>query len=175
VLWAARAATVARLFAEHGVDPARLGIIGWGQVRPLADNTTPEGRNLNRRVLVVVLSDRTAPSRFYTDPHPLDADPLVAMDEAAIPRALPTARVTAADETTPADGEVSAAPAAGPTLRQAADSAVAAEPSAGRVTAPAGPAAREVTMPAAGVLVPTANAAPMGGAPRRNPPAAPLQ
>jgi chemotaxis protein MotB len=174
-LSAARAATVARLFSEHGVDPARLGIIGWGEVRPLADNSTPEGRNLNRRVLVVVLSDRTAPSRFYTDPHPLDDAPLVAMDEAAIPRALPTARVTAADETTPADGEVPAASPAGPTLRQAADSTVATAPTAAGATAPAGPAAREATIPAAGVLMPTANAAPMGGAPRRNPPAAPLQ
>jgi chemotaxis protein MotB len=167
-LSAARAATVARLFSEHGVNPDRLGIIGWGQVRPLADNTTVEGRNLNRRVLVVVLSDRSAPSRFYTDPHPLEEAPLVAMSEAAIPRELPTARVTAADET-PADGEVPAVPAAGPTLRQATDSTVAAAPSAGRATAPAEPSAQSVTIPAAGVLVPTANAAPMGGAPRRNP------
>jgi chemotaxis protein MotB len=173
-LSAARAATVARLFSEHGVNPDRLGIIGWGQVRPLADNSTAEGRNLNRRVLVVVLSDRTAPSRFYTDPHPLDAAPMVAMSEAAIPRELPTARVTAADET-PVDGEVPAAPATGPTLRQTADSTVAAAPSAGRATASAAPAAQVETVPAAGVLVPTANAAPVGGAPRRNPPAAPLQ
>lgn len=72
-LSAARAASVARLFAEHGVSPARLGIMGWGEVRPIADNATAEGRNRNRRVLVVVLSDRDAPSRFTSDPEHLSA------------------------------------------------------------------------------------------------------
>ena len=66
-LSAARAASVARLFAEHGVDPERLGIVGWGQYRPAADNTSEDGRNKNRRVLVVVLSDKAAPRRFYTN------------------------------------------------------------------------------------------------------------
>ena len=66
-LSAARAASVARLFAEHGVDPERLGIVGWGQYRPAAANESEEGRNRNRRVLVVVLSDKAAPRRFYAN------------------------------------------------------------------------------------------------------------
>jgi chemotaxis protein MotB len=66
-LSAARAASVARLFAENGVDPNRMGIIGWGEYRPAADNASEEGRNRNRRVLVVVLSDQQAPARFYSD------------------------------------------------------------------------------------------------------------
>ncbi|GFZ86092.1 flagellar motor protein MotD [Dyella caseinilytica] len=66
-LSAARAASVARLFTEHGVDPERLGIVGWGQYRPAADNENEDGRNKNRRVLVVVLSDKAAPQRFYTN------------------------------------------------------------------------------------------------------------
>jgi chemotaxis protein MotB len=66
-LSAARAASVARLFAEHGVDPERLGIVGWGQYRPAADNTSTDGRNKNRRVLVVVLSDKAGPRRFYAN------------------------------------------------------------------------------------------------------------
>ncbi|MFC5740509.1 flagellar motor protein MotD [Dyella tabacisoli] len=71
-LSAARAASVARLFVEQGIDPSRLGIIGWGEIRPAADNVSEEGRNRNRRVLVVVLSDRSAPVRFYSDAnHPL--------------------------------------------------------------------------------------------------------
>lgn len=70
-LSAARAASVARLFAEHGVDPDRLGIMGWGEVRPIADNATADGRNRNRRVLVVVLSDRQGPSRFTSDANAL--------------------------------------------------------------------------------------------------------
>jgi chemotaxis protein MotB len=66
-LSAARAASVARLFAEHGVAPDRLGIIGWGEYHPSVPNDTADGRNRNRRVLVVVLSDRAAPTRFYSN------------------------------------------------------------------------------------------------------------
>ncbi|MDE2156652.1 MAG: flagellar motor protein MotD [Xanthomonadaceae bacterium] len=66
-LSAARAATVARLFAGHGVRPDRLGIVGWGEVRPIADNATAEGRNHNRRVLVVVMNDRDTPDGFRGD------------------------------------------------------------------------------------------------------------
>ncbi len=66
-LSAARAASVARLFSEHGVSPHRMGIIGWGQFRPAADNATAQGRNRNRRVLVVVLSDKATPTRYSSD------------------------------------------------------------------------------------------------------------
>jgi chemotaxis protein MotB len=66
-LSAARAASVARLFSEQGVDPSRLGIMGWGEFRPSADNATEDGRNRNRRVLIVVLSEESAPQRFYND------------------------------------------------------------------------------------------------------------
>jgi chemotaxis protein MotB len=66
-LSAARAASVARLFTESGISPTRLGIIGWGQFRPAADNATVEGRNRNRRVLVVVLSDHATPMRYSGD------------------------------------------------------------------------------------------------------------
>jgi len=62
-LSAARAASVARLFAGHGVQSGRLGIVGWGDVRPIADNSTSDGRNHNRRVLVVVEADRNGSAR----------------------------------------------------------------------------------------------------------------
>lgn len=52
----ARAATVLRIFASRGVAPDRLAVVGYGEFRPLAGNDTPEGRNMNRRVVVVVLS-----------------------------------------------------------------------------------------------------------------------
>jgi chemotaxis protein MotB len=88
-LSAARAASVARLFADKGVDPGRLGIIGWGQFRPAADNASEEGRNRNRRVLVVVLSDGNAPSRFYSDAdHPI-ADAPKPVDATTPPTTLP--------------------------------------------------------------------------------------
>ena len=58
-LSAGRAATVVRLLAQQGLDPARMAAIGFGEFRPIADNSTPEGRQENRRVTVVVLADRS--------------------------------------------------------------------------------------------------------------------
>ncbi|WP_053096249.1 flagellar motor protein MotD [Frateuria defendens] len=83
-LSAARAASVVHLFAEHGVAPARLGIIGWGEYRPAADNATAEGRNRNRRVLVVVLSDDQAPARFFSTPEQKQAGRLPAPVQAGV-------------------------------------------------------------------------------------------
>jgi chemotaxis protein MotB len=49
-LAAARASQVVRLFEKEGVEPARLSVISFGQWAPVADNGTPEGRALNRRI-----------------------------------------------------------------------------------------------------------------------------
>lgn len=106
-LSAARAASVARLFAEHGVDPERLGIVGWGQYRPSADNTSVDGRNRNRRVLVVVLSDKAAPRRFYTNSNQInqtaDADDDTKHDQENVPSPGPvvTAQPSAPEQTPP--------------------------------------------------------------------------
>lgn len=92
-LSAARAASVARLFALSGVVADRLGIIGWGDVRPKADNATVEGRNQNRRVLVVVMSNRTAPNREQSDPQ--HAAEMAGLENPPAPAfdTLPTVRV----------------------------------------------------------------------------------
>jgi chemotaxis protein MotB len=102
-LSAARAASVARLFSEQGVDPERLGIVGWSEYRPSADNGTEDGRNHNRRVLIVVLSDDNAPKRFYNDAAHMgqlvDNDtsaPANAASVAAVPQ--PKAAVATSDE-----------------------------------------------------------------------------
>ena len=54
-LSAARAATVVRRFAAQGIDPARMTLIGLGEQRPVAPNETFQGRDRNRRVVLVVL------------------------------------------------------------------------------------------------------------------------
>ncbi len=54
-LSAARAASVARLLIDTGIDPHRLAIAGRGEFQPEASNTTEEGRNHNRRVKLIVL------------------------------------------------------------------------------------------------------------------------
>lgn len=55
-LSAARAGSVVRVLANHGVDPSRLAVIGYGEQRPLKANDSAEGRNANRRVVIVILS-----------------------------------------------------------------------------------------------------------------------
>ena len=47
-----RALAVKDSFVHMGVDPSRMTAIGFGEDYPLADNGTPEGRRINRRVEV---------------------------------------------------------------------------------------------------------------------------
>ena len=56
-LSAGRAASVVHIFSDEGVDPFRLAAIGYGEFRPIALNTTAEGRRRNRRVVIVILSE----------------------------------------------------------------------------------------------------------------------
>ena len=56
-LSAARAASVVHLFMQAGMQPERMAAIGLGEYRPIADNSSEEGRNKNRRVVLVVLAD----------------------------------------------------------------------------------------------------------------------
>lgn len=59
-LSAARAASVVHLFMRQGVDPARMTVAGFGEYKPAGDNASVEGRNRNRRVVIVVLADDAA-------------------------------------------------------------------------------------------------------------------
>lgn len=59
-----RAANVVRLFQASGIDPVRLAAIGLGEHRPVADNGTPEGRNRNRRVVVVIMAGDRLPEQY---------------------------------------------------------------------------------------------------------------
>lgn len=43
----------ALLTTSYGIDPSRLSANGLGQTVPAAPNTTPEGRQQNRRVELV--------------------------------------------------------------------------------------------------------------------------
>jgi chemotaxis protein MotB len=55
-LSAARAGSVVRVLQGQGVGPERLAVIGYGEQRPVQSNDTEQGRNANRRVVVVILS-----------------------------------------------------------------------------------------------------------------------
>ena len=54
-LSAARAASVVHLLDRYGIKPDRMSAIGYGEYKPVADNDTEEGRQKNRRVVLVVL------------------------------------------------------------------------------------------------------------------------
>jgi outer membrane protein OmpA-like peptidoglycan-associated protein len=53
-LSARRASAVAGVLLEQGVDPARVHSFGRGENEPVATNLTPEGRQQNRRVEIII-------------------------------------------------------------------------------------------------------------------------
>ncbi len=50
-----RAQAVYNYLVQKGIDKNRLGIKGWGELKPIATNTTVTGRSLNRRVEIIIL------------------------------------------------------------------------------------------------------------------------
>ncbi len=56
-LSSARAASIARLFELSSILSERLSIVGYGDTRPVADNSTAEGKEENRRVVIVVMAN----------------------------------------------------------------------------------------------------------------------
>lgn len=54
----ARANTVRDYLEEHGVDPERMIVVGYGDTRPVWSNETDEGKAKNRRVDVVILRNK---------------------------------------------------------------------------------------------------------------------
>ena len=59
LLSAARAEAVRRYLVDKGVAAERLVAEGYGEERPIADNTTPEGREENRRVELHIVEWKT--------------------------------------------------------------------------------------------------------------------
>jgi len=53
-LSSSRAVSVVNLLAFSGVQPQQLSAVGYGEYRPVADNTSDEGRANNRRVVLRV-------------------------------------------------------------------------------------------------------------------------
>lgn len=53
-LSSARAASVVHLFMREGLKPDRMSVVGAGEYKPLAGNDSEDGRNRNRRVVLVI-------------------------------------------------------------------------------------------------------------------------
>jgi chemotaxis protein MotB len=56
-LSAARAASVVHLFTRFGVDATRMSAIGYGEYQTVGDNSSEEGRQKNRRVAIIILTE----------------------------------------------------------------------------------------------------------------------
>ena len=62
-LSAARALAAVHFLTERaGVDPRRVGAMGYGEYRPVADNATAEGRAKNRRIAITILPEELIPA-----------------------------------------------------------------------------------------------------------------
>lgn len=86
-LSAARAASVVHLFISERFSPDRLVMVGYGQYRPKADNTSDVGRNANRRVVLMVLATQEAARPpAATAPKPEPARDLPAYPAAPVPQ-----------------------------------------------------------------------------------------
>jgi chemotaxis protein MotB len=51
----ARALNVVHLMIQEGIEPQNISAAGYGEFQPRADNSTPEGRKLNRRIEIIML------------------------------------------------------------------------------------------------------------------------
>jgi chemotaxis protein MotB len=46
-----------RLINDHNINPSKIAATGYGEYRPLTDNSTPEGRAVNRRVEIKLVTE----------------------------------------------------------------------------------------------------------------------
>jgi len=62
-----RSINVLRFLDEsEDVEPSRMSAVSFGKYRPLVESNTPEGRSINRRVDIVILTDKQT-QRDYND------------------------------------------------------------------------------------------------------------
>ena len=79
----ARASSVVRLFAKNGINPARMGAIGYGEFRPKAANDSIVNRQKNRRVVIRMMTgeDVFAETSPFADRKAELVDPVPVFEE----------------------------------------------------------------------------------------------
>jgi chemotaxis protein MotB len=162
-LSSARAARVVRLFIDRGIRPQRLLAVGYGQFHPVADNGTSEGRQKNRRVVLVVLASRANSKAVNKDlrdvgksagnpPEDVYEDKgILTPEEAALPPTVLPAVATAGTAATPPESPAVPGPAAAKPSPPASTPPAPPDGPAG-VTRRAVAVPPETTLPAAGTV-----------------------
>jgi Flagellar motor protein len=100
-LSSARATAVVRLLADSGVDPAQLSAAGFAEFRPVADNTTEEGRAANRRVVLMVARHAVERPTVPLEQVPPTASATSAEEPTATPPVEPAIEAVAEPPVTP--------------------------------------------------------------------------
>jgi len=145
-LSAARAGSVVRVLAKRGVDPVRLAVIGYGEQRPLQSNDTAQGRNANRRVVIVILSTQLQRKEGDLSEATAGIPTVVGEGGSATPAAAapsPSAMALPGEGATPAGlaAAATSSPAAATGASRPVASSGASRPDAASATAPAAIAA----------------------------------
>ncbi|MBV8062192.1 MAG: OmpA family protein [Nevskia sp.] len=134
-----RAESVKQYLVGRGIDADRMTTKGFGKSMPVADNSTDEGRELNRRVELKV-TESAAPAESAPAAAPAEAAPAEAAPAAAPAEAAPAAPAESAPaapaESAPA-APAEAAPAAPAEAAPAAPAEAAPAPSGDSSTPPA--------------------------------------
>lgn len=106
-----RAASVMKYLVDKGIDKSRITATGYGESQPIATNETDEGRELNRRVEMKVLS--ADPNAGGVSVAPIDPSAPVEPAPAAAPAApAPATSSTAIADMLAADAAGTPAPVA---------------------------------------------------------------
>ena len=159
-LSAVRAASVVHVLSAAGIEPPRLSAVGYGEFRPVADNQSSEGRQQNRRVVMLVEANPaaqemlmaklpTVPRSNVFTPEPVTSPPSSEIPAAESGKPSEQKPVTFPDDTEPKQNTVpeTGAPEAVPVPKAEQP------PAAGKEIAPAvkeSPPAKETRQPAAG-------------------------
>ena len=71
----ARATAIVRYLADrHGIPPERLSAVGYGEFHPVAENSSIEGKQKNRRVDIVILSRPDLPQNAIESPREISVN-----------------------------------------------------------------------------------------------------
>lgn len=90
----ARAKAVADfLTTDGGISPGNVTIVGYSDAKPVAPNTTEEGRKQNRRIEITLLPKEDPAAQAPTPPAPVPADTMPRMTEPAAPPLEPALEI----------------------------------------------------------------------------------